>query len=620
MTSILTALMPVGDSAPAGGAALDQVAIATAIGLGLGGFVVWLGAGHRSGRVRYLGRSAAWAERVTGLPGWAALPSLVSAASLLVALLGMYWDISFHIDAGRDPGPLANPAHYLILFGLFGIFTAGYFAISLPEGRPGPAAVHLIGNWYAPVGGLLIASCGAFGLLGFPLDDLWHRLFGQDVTLWGPTHLMMIGGAGMTLIGQAVLLAEGMAARPPRERRSEPPLAARLRRTALMGGLLLGLSTFQAEFDFGVPQFRFVLEPALLAIAASVALVCARLWIGRGGALMAAGMFIAIRGAIALIVHQAFGHSLPHLPLYLAEALCVELAALFLARRPLALGAVSGLLIGTVGFAAEWGWSLVAMPLPWGADLFPEALILALTSAVAGGLVGALMACALRGELPSQRLTRAIPAVALVAILAVFADGLWTTTPENLQAHVRLHQVQPKPDREVAGTVRIDPADAASSPAWLTATAWQGGGLVVDRLHSVGDGVYRTTQPIPVHGEWKATIRLQNAREVLGTPIYMPKDPEIPWAKPVAASSHFTRSFVFDHELLQREQKPDVPTWLKTVAPLVVLAIALTFLSLLAWGLGRIGRATVRPDAPTGPRRPERRRPVRAPIPTGARS
>ena len=602
MTSILTALMPVGDSAPAGGAALDQVAIATAIGLGLGGFVVWLGAGHRSGRVRYLGRSAAWAERVTGLPGWAALPSLVSAASLLVALLGMYWDISFHIDAGRDPGPLANPAHYLILFGLFGIFTAGYFAISLPEGRSGPAAVHLIGNWYAPVGGLLIASCGAFGLLGFPLDDLWHRLFGQDVTLWGPTHLMMIGGAGMTLIGQAVLLAEGMAARPPRERRSEPPLAARLRRTALMGGLLLGLSTFQAEFDFGVPQFRFVLEPALLAIAASVALVCARLWIGRGGALMAAGMFIAIRGAIALIVHQAFGHSLPHFPLYLAEALCVELAALFLARRPLALGAVSGLLIGTVGFAAEWGWSLVAMPLPWGADLFPEALILALTSAVAGGLVGALMACALRGELPSRRLTRAIPAVALVAILAVFADGLWTTTPENLQAHVRLHQAQPKPDREVAGTVRIDPADAASSPAWLTATAWQGGGLVVDRLHSVGDGVYRTTQPIPVHGEWKATIRLQNGREVLGTPIYMPKDPEIPWAKPVAASSHFTRSFVFDHELLQREQKPDVPTWLKTVAPLAVLAIALTFLSLLAWGLGRIGRAGADRSVPTSPR------------------
>jgi hypothetical protein len=389
-----------------------------------------------------------------------------------------------------------------------------------------------------------------------------------------------------------------------------------------MGGLLIGLSTFQGEFDFGVPQFRFVLEPALLAIAASLALVCARVWIGRGGALMAAGMFIAVRGAIALLVHDALGQVLPHFPLYLAEALCVELAALFLARRPLAFGAVSGLLIGTVGFAAEWGWSLFAMPIPWSSDLFPEALILALVAAIAGGLVGALMACALRGELPSPRIARAIPAVALVAILAVFADGLWTTTPQNVQAHVRLHTVQPGPQREVSATVRMNPVDAASSPAWLSATAWQGGGLVVNRLDPVGNGVYRTTDPIPVYGDWKSTIRLQNGREVLGLPIYMPSDPEIPWAKPVAAKPQFTRSFVSDHKLLQREQKPGVPTWLKTVAPLVVLGLALTFLSLLAWGLGRIGRATARSTTPsTRPQpRPQRRPPLPTSVPTGARS
>src|SRR3954452_2845843 len=622
LSTLVQPFLPLAHDEPAGGAALDQVAIAT--GMGIAGFAA-IGAlcyGHRTGRMPYLRRAARRCANVAGLPPWAALPSLVSAASLLIALTGMYWDISFHIDAGRDPGPLANPAHYLILIGLFGIFSAGALAVCLPvEGeRPGPAAIRVSGDWYAPVGGVLIAVCGAFGLLGFPLDDLWHRLFGQDVTLWGPTHLMMIGGAGMTLIGQGVLLAEGMRARAPAERRKDAPLVVGIRRTALMGGLLIGLSTFQGEFDFGVPQFRFVLEPAMLVIAASIALVCARLWIGRGGALMAAGMFVAVRGAIALLVHDALGQVLPHFPLYLAEALCVELAALFLARRPLALGAVAGLLIGTIGFAAEWGWSLVAMPLPWTSDLFPEGLVLAVVSALAGGLVGALMACALRGELPSVRVTRAIPAAALVAILAVFADGLWTTTPQNVQAHVRLHQLQPGPDREVAATVRMDPVDAASSPAWLTATAWQGGGLVVDRLRSEGNGVYRTTEPIPVSGDWKATIRLQNGREVLGMPIYMPTDPEIPWAKPVAAKPQFTRSFVFDHKLLQREQKPDVPTWLKTVAPLIVLAIALTFLSLLAWGLGRIGRATARARPPTAPRRSQGRRPVPAPVPTGARS
>ena len=46
---------------------------------------------------------------------------------LLTAVLGMYWDISLHIDVGRDPGPLANPAHYFILFGLMGVMAAGVF-------------------------------------------------------------------------------------------------------------------------------------------------------------------------------------------------------------------------------------------------------------------------------------------------------------------------------------------------------------------------------------------------------------------------------------------------------------------------------------------------------------
>jgi hypothetical protein len=100
----------------------------------------------------------------------------------------------------------------------------------------------------------------------------------------------------------------------------------------------------------------------------------------------------------------------------------------------------------------------------------------------------------------------------------------------------------------------------------------------------------------------------------------MPADSEVPWAKPVPAKPQFTRTFIDDHELLQREQKPDVPTWLKTVAPLVVFAISLGFLGLLAWGLGRVGRVTAGTDAPTPERRPKPRRPIRTTVPTGARS
>ena len=578
---------------PAGGAALSQVAIATAGAIIALATLAWVCRGHRSGRLTRLSRAAELSERISGLPGWAALPSALATVSLLVALLGMYWDISLHIDIGRDPGPLANPAHYLILAGLFGIFTAGVLAIALPRERPGYAAVRIRDGWYAPVGGIMISACGAFSLAGFPLDDLWHRLFGQDVTLWGPTHLMLIGGAAMTLVGQAVLLVEGDRARyhpaPTAlgRGRDAGALTVRLRRVGLMGGLLIGLSTFQGEFDFGVPQFRFALEPALLALAASVALVCARLWVGRGGALGASAMFIAVRGAISLIVGGALDQTAPHFPLYLAEAACVELAGIAFARRPLALGSVSGLAIGTVGFAAEWVWSDVAMPIGWTSDLFPEAMILAVVAGVAGGILGALLGATLAGRPPRGRTAPAVAAIALAGIAGVFVDGLWTTVPSTVEAHVTLHELRPAPHREVAATVRMDPARAAVEPAWFNVTAWQGGGLVVDELSPRGDAIYRSSEPIPVHGDWKATLRLQRGHEILGLPIYMPEDEAIPAPK-VPAKANFSRTFVADHQLLQREQKSGIPGWLPIAAPLAVLALSLGFLALLAYGVARL--------------------------------
>src|SRR3954453_16050820 len=130
-------------SEPAGGAALDQVAIATAMA-SVATAVLLMGIfGYRNGKGQALRRLAGFSERVAGIPAWAALPAGVGGGSLMIALLGMYWDISLHIDQGRDPGPLANPAHYLILVGLYGVFAAGVLAIALPKERPGKAAVRI---------------------------------------------------------------------------------------------------------------------------------------------------------------------------------------------------------------------------------------------------------------------------------------------------------------------------------------------------------------------------------------------------------------------------------------------------------------------------------------------
>lgn len=83
-------------------------------------------------------------------------------------------------------------------------------------------------------------------------------------------------------------------------------------------------------------------------------------------------------------------------------------------------------------------------------------------------------------------------------------------------------------------------------------------------------------------------VRVQHGRAILSSPVRLPSDAAIPVeAVPATAAA---RPFVTDKQVLQREQKAGVPTWLKTVAPVVVLLIALGFAGALAWGVARIGR------------------------------
>jgi hypothetical protein len=82
------------------------------------------------------------------------------------------------------------------------IALGGLLAIVIGTGRPTPTSIALGREWDAPLGGVLIFLCGVCALSGFPLDDVWHRIFGQDVTLWGPTHLLMVGGASLATHGK----------------------------------------------------------------------------------------------------------------------------------------------------------------------------------------------------------------------------------------------------------------------------------------------------------------------------------------------------------------------------------------------------------------------------------
>jgi hypothetical protein len=574
---------------PAGGAAIGQTIAATAGALVITAAMFTIVSGHRSGRYQFVQRLSDFAERSSGIPGWSSLPIAFVTGALLIAVFGMYWDISIHLDKGRDPGPLANAAHYFILAGLFGVFFAGLLSICLPRDgkKPSPASVKITRDWYAPLGGLLILVSSSFALGAFPMDDIWHRIFGQDVTLWGPTHLVLIGGAGLASVGTLVLLCEGINARSPETPRPRVRWLL-VRQAGAAGSLLLALSTFQAEFDYSVPQFRLIWHPILLMLAAGIALVAARILIGRGGALLAVAVFLVVRGLLSLYVGPITGHTSLHFPLYSGAARVVEAVALVVARdRPIRLGLVAGVGIGTLGLAAEWGWSHIWWKIPWTNALVPEGIIAGFIAAVAGGAIGGFVGGSLRA--PEYRRTdeRRWPVpVAAVAVIGLFVFALQMDAGPPTKATFALHDVAPAPKRTVEGTVKLQPADAAKNAEWINVTAWQGGGSVVDPLKPIGPGVYKIDKPIPVYGNWKSTLRLQKGRTVASVPVFLPKDTAIPVPE-IPAKASFTRPFVLDKKNLQREQKKDVPGFLSTAAYILVLLIGLGLFGALAWGLAR---------------------------------
>jgi hypothetical protein len=392
----------------------------------------------------------------------------------------------------------------------------------------------------------------------------------------------------MTLVGIAVLAVEGMRAEGGEGARRETRAGVLLRRIALPGGFMLGLATFQAEFDFGVPQFRFVFQPVLIAIAAGVGLVATRMWLGRGAAIWAALFFLLIRAFLTVMVGPVLGQAMPYFPLFLVEAALVELVGLrYTRKQPLRFGIYSGLLIGTVGLATEWGWSHLWMPLPWPTELLPEAALFGLPAAVAGALVGAWIGARLSGEeVPRSRSLR-LGGMAAATVIAALVTFLLYKPPElGIGAQVALTEAQGGPARAVNGTLAFQPPSATDGAEWVMVTAWQGGGLVLDRLQPVAPGVLRTTQPIPVHGNWKAILRLHRGNSVMALPLFLPGDPAIP-APEVPAAPAFTRSFVADHTILQREQKMS-GTVLPIAAYGTVVAIALALLILIAWALHRL--------------------------------
>ncbi|MCX6399195.1 MAG: hypothetical protein NTX33_04585 [Propionibacteriales bacterium] len=414
-------VLAVEQSPPTGGAAFDQVLIAAAafavIYIPIGIFLMR----ERDGKTTFLGRLADRVAAVDGLPRWAGLPSYLALVSLISCAFGVYWDVPIHMQVGRDEGPLANPSHFPIMLGIFGFLAAGVISAGLAKAPLPRRTVRLTPQWRVPMGTLVLLGAGLIAAAGFPADDVWHRLFGQDVTEWGPTHVMMIGGAVTCILALPLLYAEGAqvgrapAVRwlpfgalatgglrlfgrilPPVRREAPPSVladrsawATRLFLTIVVGLCIIPVG-FLMEFDLGIPQFPAATMFIISGFLTAWIFTAGRLLFGPGGALVAWLTYTGVRLLIYAITLPVPDIHRAHWLLFLGAALSIEALALVVRNRGPLFAATGGLLAGTVGLATEWWWMDLFLPYPLPPDTQQMPLMLAVggVAALGGGLLG----------------------------------------------------------------------------------------------------------------------------------------------------------------------------------------------------------------------------------------
>lgn len=178
-------------------------------------------------------------------------------ASKVIAGWGVQWDIQWHVLIGRDSFWI--PPHLMTYAGVSAVVILSFGMLFLETWR-GTGAVRVMG--LSGSRGFQLAAWGiAVTILAAPIDDLWHRLFGIDVTLWSPPHLM--GILGVVINGWACLTIA-------REVYPESPLA-RIAAMVVTGAGLYGSlhltvdPTFRLAYLYGgVSFYSFAILGALM--------------------------------------------------------------------------------------------------------------------------------------------------------------------------------------------------------------------------------------------------------------------------------------------------------------------------------------------------------------------
>lgn len=132
---------------------------------------------------------------------------------LLQAELGLAWDRRWHDLIGRDRFWI--PPHILLYTGVGGAGLVALLIVLIEtvryrrkrDGVDDISTIPILGIFHAPLGFTLLGFGALTDLLAAPLDNYWHELYGLDVTLWSPFHIMGTIGGIILALGSIYMLA-----------------------------------------------------------------------------------------------------------------------------------------------------------------------------------------------------------------------------------------------------------------------------------------------------------------------------------------------------------------------------------------------------------------------------
>ncbi len=204
-------------------------------------------------------------------------------AFLVCGELGLSWDIQWHALVGRDS--FWTPPHMLIYFAVGGAGLVSLFMILVDTlryrhqvaGVSEKSTVSILRIFHAPLGFIICGMGPLICLIAAPFDNYWHQLYGIDVNLWSPFHLMGAIGAILTGFGLVYAFASEAMIERYSKRSSRTLLGLNLHEWGafmLLSALLrLTLSALTQFPSFVVGPFELLTYPLPLVLGAGLCFV-----------------------------------------------------------------------------------------------------------------------------------------------------------------------------------------------------------------------------------------------------------------------------------------------------------------------------------------------------------